>query len=120
MKANADPIALLRKARPFIAAAVTRAQADRDAEGWERASALLRDIDAATAQPYSVMMRLLENEWVGIAAADVGSAGDRELSHALAHWTNVTVDVQGKPMLMRVVERTVDGNVATFELAEPR
>ena len=32
----------------------------------------------------------------------------------------VSVDVQGKPMRMRVVERTVDGNIATFELAEPQ
>jgi hypothetical protein len=65
-------------------------------------------------------MHLRENEWTGYEAAVLGSARDHGLNAAHIAGTMISVDVKGKPLLMRVASRLVNGNVVTYELAEPR
>lgn len=64
-------------------------------------------------------MQLRQNEWTGWEAADLGSARDAELNAAWENGTTISVDVKGKPVLMRVASRLVNGSLVTYELAEP-
>lgn len=75
---------------------------------------------AAAPNGSRLTMHLRHNEWTGWDMPDTGSARDRELTAAMNEDRTISVDVKGKPVLMRVATKTVNGDVVAFELVEPR